>query len=75
MTVRLLIEQAHETYLTAKELAAVPGFVRFGITDAGIEQLAKTNLIVSDDLPLVQYLTKLNAAVLNFNYLRNWDRQ
>ena len=74
-TFRQLVNISSERYLASKELAANQIFTRFGLTDAGIEQLAVENLVVSDDFPLVSYLEKLDRAVINFNHLRNWNEQ
>jgi hypothetical protein len=50
-------------------------FARFGLTDAGIVQVAPGNcLVLTDDLPLANLLGSLSIDVVNFNHVRaiNW---
>lgn len=59
-----------EEYATAADLSKNPAFVRFGITDASIRDVASGYLVLTDDLPLYGYLAGQSVDVLNFNNLR-----
>ena len=66
----------HEEYLPGAELAQTSAFPRFGITDAGVLQLAKGNyLVLTDDFRLSQYLQSQGADAINFNHIRvaGWE--
>lgn len=46
-------------------------FLKFGITDASIIDLAKQEiLVITDDFPLYHYLTSLHYSAFNFNQLQ-----
>lgn len=63
-----------ETYVKSVNAASTQIFRTFGITDAGIALIAKNGLLVlTDDLPLYQYIVNIGLDSLNFNHLRSWD--
>lgn len=69
------ITELNERYFSSIKAAAMPECVKFGLTDAGITHLAKTqHLVITDDFRLSQYLQSAGIDVLNFNHLRplNW---
>ncbi|MEX0660846.1 MAG: hypothetical protein WEA58_12330 [Balneolaceae bacterium] len=46
-------------------------FHNFGVTDSNIAEVAKSGaLVLTDDLPLAQYLQSKSLSVLNFNNIR-----
>ncbi len=59
-----------EKHTAAADLSKNPAFVRFGITDAAIRDVASGYLVLTDDLPLYGYLAGQSVDVLNFNNLR-----
>lgn len=59
-----------EDHTSAADLGKNPAFVRFGITDAAIRDVASGYLVLTDDLPLYGYLAGQSVDVLNFNNLR-----
>lgn len=60
-----------ENYLESQEIAKTKAFNKFGITDAGISMLSSQNyLVLTDDLPLSNYLQGQGVDVINFNHLR-----
>lgn len=64
-----------EQYIPSQIACANSEFRKFGLTDAGIAQLAKgSHLVFTDDLPLWAYLTNVGVDALNFNHIRtlNW---
>ena len=68
---------AQEIYLyeerqcAAQEVVQSPYFAKFGLTDAGIERIARDGLLVlTDDLALAGVLEKVRIDVLNFNRIR-----
>ncbi len=57
----------NEIYLPSKVTSALPEFVRFGLTDAGIFQVARNKyLVLTDDFRLSQYLSASGIVVINF---------
>lgn len=65
-----------EEYQESKELATMPSFFKFGLTDAGIIHVVQKNfLLITDDFPLSQFLSSQGVDVVNFNHLRilNWE--
>lgn len=62
-----------EHYILSVDIAQVEGFKRFGLTDIGILNLARsTYLVLTDDFKLSQYLQKQGVDVLNFNHIRSF---
>jgi hypothetical protein len=59
-----------EKHTAATDLSKNPTFVKFGITDASIRDVASGYLVLTDDLPLYGYLAGQSVDVLNFNNLR-----
>ncbi len=60
-----------EPLTPASTLSLDPAFVLFGITDASIRDAAAgTYLVLTDDLPLADYLGRQGVDVLNFNNIR-----
>ena len=67
-------EQDHsslkEQWTPAIELAKMPEFVAFGITDAALAKLASDALVVTEDHRLSGFLQSQGVPVLNFGDLR-----
>jgi len=60
-----------ERYLPSADISTDREFKRFGLTDAGIVNLARSHcLILTDDFELSNYLAKEGVDVLNFNHIR-----
>ncbi len=71
MTAMKMINVLEEFYLPSRTIAATEHFSRFGLTDAGIVELVKNQyLVLTDDLPLADYMQRLRIDVLNFTNLR-----
>jgi hypothetical protein len=76
-----LIEQVgltEEYYLRSSELSQHPSFEKFGLTDISVINVSKDEyLVLTDDFPLSNYLTKQGQAAINFNHLRQilWDTE
>ena len=69
------LEKFEESYIGSREIVELPSFPVFGLTDGGIEQLARDQyLVLTDDLKLANHLLSGGIDVLNFNNLRvyNW---
>ena len=63
-----------EDFVRSKELALGDVFLRFGLADASLADLAQRgHLVITDDLPLQVRLNSLSLPVLNFNHLRSAD--
>jgi hypothetical protein len=65
-----------EFYAESKTIAVNEGFVKFGLTDCGILDIAKNHyLVLTDDLRLTAYLQSQGVDTVNFNNLRvyNWS--
>jgi hypothetical protein len=60
-----------ESYLESQSAAAAELFIKLGLTDCGIIQIAKQPcLILTDDFRLANYLQSMNIDVINFNNIR-----
>jgi hypothetical protein len=65
------IPAMRETYVAGAELATRESFVRLGITDTSIIEIAsEPYLVLTDDFRLYNYLATQNKDVLNFNHIR-----
>ena len=66
------LQQVDERYVPAKALINHPVFVRLGLTDAGIAELAHRDrlTVLTTDLDLFLWLSKAQVRVFNFNHLR-----
>lgn len=65
------VDVLEEKYLPGREIVADPAFRKFGFTDAGISALRSSEyLVLTDDLPLAQFLESANVPVFNFNHIR-----
>lgn len=63
-------ELLQEQYLPSKAGASSPAFIRFGLTDSTIAEIAsKRYLVLTGDFPLANYLGSIDADVINFNHL------
>lgn len=60
-----------EQYVASRD--AMQGYRRFGLTDAGIMAIAGTYLVITDDLPLSNYLLSTGVDVINFNWIRSYN--
>jgi hypothetical protein len=64
-----------EVHQEGRGLVQNPAFLRLGLTDTGILELAARKcLVLTDDFLLYSFLEKAGAIVLNFNHIRvlNW---
>jgi len=71
-----LIERLEEHSETTQSLAKSEAFLKFGLTDTAISQLAeKGYLVLTVDYPLVGHLEKRGVDAVNFNHLRQlgWE--
>lgn len=60
-----------ESYAESKVIATNQRFVKFGLTDCGIINLAKDRyLVLTDDLKLATYLLSEGIDTINFNNIR-----
>jgi hypothetical protein len=60
-----------EHYTESKNLSQLPHFGKFGLTDAGIVDLAQGRyLVLTDDFRLFGYLQKSGTDAINFNHIR-----
>ncbi len=60
-----------ENWTSAAELAKMPEFLQFGITDTALTRLASEALVVTEDYRLSGSLRSRGIAVLNFKVLRS----
>lgn len=71
LLLRESISRMREHSASAAAVAANPGFLQFGITDAAIAEAApNAYMVLTDDLPLYGYLSNRGVDVLNFNNIR-----
>jgi len=69
------VEVFDELHQESRGLVRNPAFLRLGLTDTGLLELAARKcLILTDDFLLYSFLEKAGAIVLNFNLIRvlNW---
>lgn len=60
-----------ERHVPGKELVQRPGFLRYGLTDMSMDQLAESGvLVITVDGGLDSHLRKSGKAVINLNHLR-----
>jgi rRNA-processing protein FCF1 len=65
------IKVLEEFHQPSAEIAATPAFIKFGLTDAVIANLAEGKyLVITEDHRVTGYLQSRNIDVLNFNHLR-----
>lgn len=70
------VELLGEHYTESAKLSSTPHFIKLGLTDSGIMDLAKDSyLVLTDDFRLVGNLEKQRIDVINFNHIRtlNWS--
>jgi len=66
-----LVLVLEEQFLSAREIALIPEFARFGYADAGICALPSSEFVLlTDDFRLSEYLRASDRWVVNFNHLR-----
>lgn len=71
------LEVLDEFYTPSRDIGKLEHFKKYGLTDSGIVHLVKGKyLVLSDDLPLVNYLQSKGVDAINFNNLRtlNWQK-
>lgn len=71
-----IVTTLEEHYVPSVTAVSLAGFLRFGLTDIAIEELALNRyLVLSDDLKLTIYLQTNGVDTINFNHLRavNWQ--
>ena len=72
--IKLMLGVVTEAYTSAAVLSENVTFLKFGVTDCSIADLAaKGCIVVSDDLRLSTTLQGLGHPVVNFNHLRAAD--
>ncbi len=65
------IQQLEEQQIASVDVAQTDEFLRFGLTDAAILQVARTGyLVLTDDFRLSNYMESNKLDVLNFTHLR-----
>lgn len=65
----IFIQKTTEIYVPSSKISKDASFIKFGITDRGILELARTeHLIITDDYKLAAYCKNS----LNFNHLRDY---
>ena len=66
--------ELEERHVPSLEIVQVPEFLRFGLTDVGIQRLAGEGfLVLTDDVPLYALLCERDLPVVNFNHIRFWE--
>ena len=66
-----LISNYDEQYVVSQEVSRQESFVRFGLTDCGIMNVAKDQyLVITEDLKLAYHLQSMGIDVINFNHIR-----
>lgn len=71
LTFSKLIQDQKEVYYSSRDSVEHPTFVRLGLTDASILQLAKSAIpLLTTDVGLYLEASKLNPSAINFNHLR-----
>ncbi len=71
LTFSKLIQDQKEVYYSSRDSVKHPAFVRLGLTDASILQLAKSAIpLLTTDVGLYLEAYKLNSSTINFNHLR-----
>ena len=71
-----IVTTLEEYYVPSATAVSLAGFLRFGLTDTAIEELAQNRyLVLSDDLKLTVHLQTNGVDAINFNHLRtlNWQ--
>jgi rRNA-processing protein FCF1 len=70
------IATLQEHYMESAKLSSTSYFIKLGLTDSGILDLAQGKyLVLTDDFPLAGRLEKQGIDVINFNHVRtmNWS--
>jgi hypothetical protein len=71
-----IVTSLDEYYVPSTTAVSLAGFLRFGLTDTAISELAESRyLVLSDDLKLTIHLQTNGVDTVNFNHLRtlNWQ--
>lgn len=76
---RRVVEKLIERYYESAAVAKPDAFLRFGLADGTLLELARQEvLILTDDLPLYIQLANENLPAINFTYVRasvyNWPK-
>jgi hypothetical protein len=59
---------------SSQNVCQTDGFIKFGLADAYVSELARSGeLVLTDDFPLYHYLSSQGLPTINFNHLRNLD--
>lgn len=67
------IQKTKEKYIRSSEISKDNYFIKFGITDRGLFELAKTkHLIITDDFKLSAFCNSKGLCSINFNHLRSY---
>lgn len=66
-----VIPNLKENYIESRTIATNERFVKFGLTDCGILNLARDKyLVLTDDFKLANYLQSVGIDTINFNNIR-----
>lgn len=66
-----LIPNLNESYIESRTIVNSEKFVKFGLTDCGILNLARDKyLVLTDDFRLANYLQSVGIDAINFNNIR-----
>jgi rRNA-processing protein FCF1 len=68
-------EKFDEKYIEAQQVVSQQEFIRFGLTDCGIVEVARDRyLVLTEDLKFSSHLYSLGIDTINFNNIRtlNW---
>jgi rRNA-processing protein FCF1 len=74
---QILTGPVTEIHVSCKDIVQNQAFLKFGLTDIGIEHVAREHyLVLTMDFPLANYLATRGIQVVNFNHIRQmgWDR-
>jgi hypothetical protein len=67
------IQKTAEKYIQSSEISKDSLFIKFGVTDRGLLELARTqHLIITDDFKLSSFCISQGFDSINFNHLRNY---
>ena len=70
-TLAALLQAWNEHYVRSANLASTTPFLRLGLTDASIQELAnEADAVLTDDLDLYVAISKSGNTAFNFNHLR-----
>lgn len=73
-TLRRFVGAMQEHAISSIDASRCERFLKIGITDSGILELAKTDIpVLTDDIVLANFIRASGATAFNFNHYREWD--